>query len=153
MTDSGISLVVRRTIRATPARLFEAWTRPELLEKWWGPRDVTCTAAEFDLRPGGRYRIANLLPDGKTLWITGVIEEVGPPERLVYSWSVEPLPAHLAGAPEHSRVTVQFRARGRTTEVIVVHENIPNTAIRDDHEAGWTGCLEGLAIFFGERPD
>jgi len=152
MAENSVSLVVRRTIRAAPARLFEAWTRPELLAKWWGPSDVTCTGAEFDLRPGGRYRIANRMPDGNTLWITGVIEEVSPPERLVYSWSLEP-PPDPAGAPERSRVTVQFRARGRATEVIVVHENIPSAAIRDGHEAGWIGCLEGLAVFFGERPD
>ncbi len=57
-------LVVRRTIKAGPERVFEAWTRPELLLAWWGPRPVRCSGAEVDLRVGGRYRIDNQLPDG-----------------------------------------------------------------------------------------
>jgi uncharacterized protein YndB with AHSA1/START domain len=152
----GISLVARRTIRASAPRLFAAWTEPELLKQWWGPPGVTCTAAEIELRPGGRYRIANRLPGGEVLWIAGTFEEVSPPERLVYSWSLEPprpAPDGGPGTPEHSRVTVQFRPRGRDTEVIVVHENIADAAIRADHEAGWTGCLDGLAALFGAWPD
>lgn len=53
------ALVVRRMIRATLDRLFAFWTEPEHLVRWWGPDGVSCPTAEVDLRPGGRYRIAN----------------------------------------------------------------------------------------------
>ena len=66
-----VTLVVRKTIRAKPERLFAAWTIPAELKLWWGPQGVKCIEAEIDLRRGGRYRIANQLPDGKFLWITG----------------------------------------------------------------------------------
>jgi uncharacterized protein YndB with AHSA1/START domain len=139
MTD-GIALVARRTIRASASRLFDAWTQPDKLRVWWGPRPVTCSGAEVDLRVGGRYRIHNLLPDGSTLVVEGEFQVVEPPHRLVYTWR--------AGADQASRVTVRFEPRNEATEVIVVHEQIPDEAIRESHVAGWTGCLDGLEGYF-----
>ena len=142
--DSGShiqTLVVRRTIQATPERLFAAWTEPEQLRAWWGPEGVVCIAADVDLRPGGRYRIGNQLPDQRVLWIVGEFERVEPPRRLVYTWRVEGL------SEIEERVTVQFASQGAATEVIVTHERIPSREIRDQHEQGWEGCLSGLAEF------
>lgn len=135
------TLVVRRTIRATADRLFEAWTRPAQLKQWWGPEGVECVDAEIDLRLGGRYRIANRLPNGKILWIAGVFEVIEPPHTLVYTWALEP----IAGPSE--RVTVQFKPQGQSSEVIVTHERIPSAPVREQHALGWKGCLEGLANF------
>jgi uncharacterized protein YndB with AHSA1/START domain len=139
---SDVVLVVRRTIRAPVARVFDAWIRPELLRRWWGPRPVTCSDAEVDLRVGGAYRIANLLPDGSVLWISGHFEIVEPPHRLVYTWHVEGKETPDAA---RSRVTVRFESRDGGTEVIVVHERIDTEETRADHEKGWRGCLENLA--------
>jgi len=135
MSD-GIALIARRTIRASAMTLFDAWTRPEELRAWWGPRPVTCSGAEVDLRVGGGYRISNLLPDGRTLVIEGEFRVVERPSRLVYTW--------CAGEDRESLVTVRFEPRGDATEVIVVHEQIPNETLRESHEMGWTGCLDGL---------
>ena len=137
MVDQNAALVVTRTIRASAERLFAAWTTPAQLEQWWGPKDVRCSCAEVDLRVGGRYRIANDLPDGNTVWIEGEFETITPPHKLVYTW-------RLAGG-DAERVTVQFNARDEATEVIVVHERIANIAAREEHERGWIGCLDGLA--------
>src|SRR5579862_6308339 len=113
-----ITLVVRRLIEATPARVFEAWTDPVQLREWWGPPGVRCTDASVELRVGGCYRIGNRLPDGQTLWISGQFEVIEPPHRLTYSWQVEG-----TGAPVE-RVTVEFEARGTATEVVVTHQRI-----------------------------
>ncbi len=138
-----VALVVRRTIRASAARLFEAWTAPELLVSWWGPKGVRCSHAEFDPRVGGKIRIANEMPDGSTLWILGELLEVEPPSKLVYTWRTEPA---RAAASVDERVTVRFEARGREeTEVIVVHERIVDDETRSGHATGWEGCLDGLA--------
>jgi uncharacterized protein YndB with AHSA1/START domain len=139
-----LALVARRFIRASPERLFEAWTTPELLRSWWGPRGVRCVGAEVDLRVGGRYRLANALDDGRVLFIHGEFEVIERPRRLVYSWALEPGPA----TPE--RVTVRFEPRADDgTEVIVVHEHIADERTRDGHDAGWIGCLERLADIVG----
>ena len=140
-TASTVTLVVRRAIRATPERLFDAWTVPGQLKKWWGPASVTCIDATVDLRVGGRYRIANQFPDGKVVWIAGEFEAIERPKRLVYTWRLGP----TDGPPE--RLTVTFEARGQGTEIVVTHERIPNSAMRDMHEQGWFGCLDGLAEF------
>ena len=142
---ASISLVVRRTIRASAERLFEAWTEPKLLCRWWGPRPVTCSDASVDLRVGGSYRIGNRMPDGSVLFISGVFEIVEPPVRLTYTWLVE---GKDAPDPHPSRVTVRFESQGESTEVIVVHERIDTQATRAEHEHGWLGCLEGLASLF-----
>ncbi|MCA9690976.1 MAG: SRPBCC domain-containing protein [Myxococcales bacterium] len=139
--DASVHLVVRRTIAAAPERVFAAWTRPEHLTRWWGPPGVTCPTAEVDLRVGGRYRIANRLPDGALLWITGTYELIDAPRRLVYSWAHEPVDEGTA----YSRVTVRFEPRERGTEVIVIHERLADAASRERHRLGWRGCLDGLA--------
>lgn len=136
MTES-ITLEVRRTIRATPERIFEAWTTPQQLRRWWGPAHVECSDAAVDLRVGGRYHLDNRLPDGTVLRIEGEFERIEPPGELVYSW-------HLAGSAQAERVTVRLLACAEGTEVSITHERIATPAARDDHERGWVGCLEGL---------
>jgi uncharacterized protein YndB with AHSA1/START domain len=137
-----VALIVRRLIHASPERIFDAWTQPEHLLVWWGPRPVTCSGAEVDLRVGGRYRIANAVPDGTTVIIEGEFREIERPRKLVYTWRMG------QGATESSLVTVHFEARGDATQVIVVHDQIPSAAVRESHQAGWNGCLEGLRTYF-----
>ncbi len=138
-----VALVTRRTMKASVARVFAAWTEPVQLRAWWGPRPVTCADAEVDLRVGGRYRIVNALPDGARVTIEGEFRVVEAPHKLVYTWHIDD------GAGEASLVTVRFEARGDAmTEVIIVHEEIANEAVRDSHEQGWSGCLDGLERLF-----
>lgn len=138
MTVADLSLVVRRRIKASPSRVFAAWTSPEALKVWWGPQGVRCPDAHVDLTVGGQYRIANELPDGRLLWIEGIFEEIVPDEKLVYSW----VSSDQQPAPE--RVIVHFKPVSEGTEVIVVHERIGSEAAVEDHSAGWEGCLDGL---------
>lgn len=139
--EGSLVLIVRRRIRASAERLFAAWTEAAHLERWWGPAGVTCVEPEVDLRPGGAYRIGNLLPDGTTVWISGVFEVITPPTELVYSWRVEP------GEHPTERVRVRFEQTDDHTEVVVVHERIPDQPTFDNHQHGWAGCLDGLEAF------
>ncbi len=99
----------------------------------------------MDVRVGGAYRIANQLPDGGVLWISGTFEVVEPPHRLVYTWEIE---RETTPSPERSRVTVRFEPRDGGTEVIVVHESIDAEETRVDHQKGWNGCLDNLEALF-----
>lgn len=108
--------------------------------KWWGPPDTDCTEAQIDLRVGGQFRLANKLPDGQVVWIAGTYEEIDPPRRLRYTWLIESAPDGHA-----SNVTISFEASNGGTDVVVSHENIENATLRDSHEGGWIGCLDGLA--------
>lgn len=137
-----ISLLVRRVIRSPTERVFDAWTRPEDLRCWWGPESVRCIVAEVDLRIGGTYRIGNQFPDGQILWISGEFELIERPAKLIYSWRVE-------GQPSIERVAVQFESCPEGTLVVVRHERISDATLRDRHEQGWHGCLDGLSAYLG----
>lgn len=143
---AAATLIVRRIIRATPEQLFKAWTTTEELRDWWGPEHVTCCDAEVDLRVGGRYRLANQMPNGDVIWIVGEFEIIQPPHKLVYTWRL----GTQTTAPTE-RVSVSFEPCQDATEVVVVHERISDAATRNLHEQGWFGCLDGLAAFLREN--
>ncbi len=138
----GYRLEVRRFVAANPERVFRAWTTPEELLAWWGPKGVTCVAAETDLRVGGRYRIGNKLPDKTVLWISGVYETIDAPELLVYTWKVG-----SDDTTDTERVTVRFTATRNGTDIFIQHELIASKIARDRHADGWCGCLDGLTDY------
>ncbi len=140
--QTGTSLEIRRTIAAPRERVFQAWTRPEEVKKWAAPGPMTVPVAEVDLRVGGQYRIEMVAPDGARHIATGEYREVTPPARLVYTWNWE------NGMARNSIVTVEFAARGQSTEVILRHERLPDEDSRQRHLEGWTGCMEKFVALF-----
>jgi uncharacterized protein YndB with AHSA1/START domain len=134
------ALVVSRMIHRDATTLFEMWTTPAHLVRWWGPQGVTCIAAEVDLRAGGRYRIGNRLPGGRSVWITGEFEHIDAPRLLVYTWRIE-----ADERTNDERVTVRFDGVDGGTRVRVLHERITDPTARESHARGWDGCLDGLA--------
>jgi len=135
------TLQVRRVIPAPPDRVFTAWTNPSEIEKWWGPKNVRCLSAEVDLRVGGQYRIANQTPDGTIVMIVGVYEIIDRPNVLTYTWSTD------EGTRSSERISVRFERHRLGTKVVLRHELISTTTLRDQHEQGWVGCLDGLVEY------
>ena len=78
---------VRRRFAATPERVFDAWTQPEVLTEWWsaGPSHRP-GLAEVDLRVGGRYRLSMIDDDGVETVVGGEYVEVRRPDRLAFTW-------------------------------------------------------------------
>ena len=76
-------VVLTRVFDAPRQRVWEAWTRPEHVRRWYGPRALTMTVCETDLRPGGRYRHVLRGTDGREAGFSGVYREIVPPARLV----------------------------------------------------------------------
>lgn len=111
---SDRELVVTRTINA-PARLvFEAWTKPELLQQWWTPKSfgIVFVSCEADVRTGGTYRFVFSHPScNEPMAFFGRYVEVTPPTRLV--WTNEE--AGDAG----SVTTVTFEERGGKTHIVM----------------------------------
>ena len=87
---SETSLRVERSYDALPEEVFDAWTNPEVLRRWWAVHpEGTTPIAEVDLREGGRYRLSMEGPDGERHTVQGEYSEVDRPHRLVYSWRWE----------------------------------------------------------------
>jgi uncharacterized protein YndB with AHSA1/START domain len=143
-TESGITLVVRRTIKAPREKVFRAWTEPEELKKWFGPEGMECTSAEMDLRVGGSYRISIQDDKGETHDVGGVYREIRPPERLTFTWKWENMP-ELAGV--ETLVTLEFAAKGNETELTLTHEHFPSEKARDEHTGGWSTTFDCLEKF------
>lgn len=138
------ALTISRVVAGSRADVFKSWTDPQELKRWWGPPGFTTPSAEIDLRAGGKYRIAMQPPEGELLHVGGVYREVEPPKKLVYTWAWEE-----DGGPGHeSLVTVEFRDRGASTEVVVTHERLANAESRERHDHGWTGCMDRLIALF-----
>jgi len=84
-------LVIERTLRASPEQVFDAFTDPDQLTKWWWPNGFTCPVAEVDLRIGGTYRLAMEWPDfipteaRFSHYLGGEYYEIDRPHRLVMS--------------------------------------------------------------------
>jgi len=139
-TTGPLTLRVERRFAASPERVFQAWTTADALNRWSAPGEMTARAT-VDLRVGGQYRISMAAPDGKVNDVTGVYREIDPPKRLVYSWQWETMP----GFPE-TVVTVEFRGRADGgTDLILLHEGLPDENSRERHAHGWGGSLDKLA--------
>jgi uncharacterized protein YndB with AHSA1/START domain len=137
------SLELRYIFDAPRERVFRAWTEPGMLKQWFrAAPNYTTPIAEVDLRVGGRYRFGMKPPESEQVLVaTGVYRLIQPPEKLVFTWTWEG-----AGAPE-TLVTVEFRQKGRQTEITLTHKNFQDPAERDQHNQGWQGCLTQLAAW------
>jgi uncharacterized protein YndB with AHSA1/START domain len=136
------TLRVERTFDAPAQDVFDAWTNPEVLRRWWGaePTDRV-PVAEVDLRVGGAYRLAMERPDGTTHTVQGEYREVSRPRRLVYTWAW----VEADGSKGHaSIVTVHFRGEGARTTVVIEHSELPSAESRERHAQGWSACLANL---------
>ncbi len=111
VTEPGKPTVVMTRVFDAPRRLvFEALTKAEHVQRWYGPHGYDVVSCEFDARPGGTYRIVNRAPDGSEFGFRGVYREVAPPSRLVYTWVFELMPDHGAVV-----TTVLEERQGKTT--------------------------------------
>jgi uncharacterized protein YndB with AHSA1/START domain len=112
---SDREIVLTRVFDAPRALVFEAYTTPEHLRHWWGPRGHTLPICEMDFRPGGRYRMVSRDPDGNEFAFRGEYREIVPPERLVQTFEFEGMPGHIAVetltmAEKDGRTTVTTRS-------------------------------------------
>lgn len=84
-STSPLEIQLSRVFDAPRELLWEVWTRPEHVARWWGPSGFTTTIDEFDVRPGGRFTHTLHGPDGTNYPNLAVFREVVPHERIVYS--------------------------------------------------------------------
>jgi uncharacterized protein YndB with AHSA1/START domain len=138
------SVRIVEIVDAPRQRVFAAWTQPELLKQWWGPGMFDTVSAEIDLRVGGSYEL--VLEPG-SMRLVGEFREITPPERLVYTWQW----AENVPDTRESLVTVEFRALGDRTEVVLLHDNFAGPGPVEMYDEGWRSGLEKLRAFLGER--
>jgi uncharacterized protein YndB with AHSA1/START domain len=132
-------VVITRTFNAPAQLVFEAWTKPELMRRWWVPKSagMTLRSCEMDVRTGGTYRFVfphPAAPEGMAFF--GRYVEVSPYSRLV--WTNDE-----GGVDAGQLSTLTLEDRGDTTR-IVLHEVYPS---REACEAGM-GAYDGMPESF-----
>ena len=137
-------LEMTRVIRASRDRVFEAWTRPEVLKEWFGPGAMVVTKATLDVREGGEYVIECVgeAPgeEGriKTSTVRGQYRRVVPNELLQFTWCGNWDPSEV------SLVTISLRDVEGGTEMKLKHEQFATEFSRDGHLKGWGSSLPKL---------
>jgi uncharacterized protein YndB with AHSA1/START domain len=149
----NIKLQLTRVFDAPRDLVFKAWTEANQFKQWFGAAACEGSSLEsaiVDARVGGKYRIQVRRADGEYFTTVGTYREVKPPERLVFTWQFE---KDGSGdefgevEPPEMLVTLEFKARGKQTELSLTHEQFGSVESRDRHEEGWTRCLNELGKF------
>jgi len=123
--DPGIPLIVMtRDFDAPRDLVFRAYTEPQLLAQWLGPRDLITTVDRYDVRDGGRWRYVQKDPEGYEHGFHGVFHGQPSPEAIVQTFEYEGVPGHVM------LETTTFEERGGTTLVRTV-SSFQSVADRD----------------------
>jgi len=150
-------LVVTRVIDAPREAVWKAWTEPEQVRKWWGPKGFTAPTIEGELKVGGRYLYCMRSPEGRDYWSTGTYKEIVEPERIVATDSFadekgNPVPASYYGMPEADEVPMETtievsfeELEEGKTRLTIKHVGMPAGTTSDMAGQGWNESLDKLA--------
>ena len=138
--SDALSLSITRVFDAPRSLVFKAWTDPEHLAQWWGPRGFSLPSCKADFRPGGAYRFHMRGPDGDDHFTQGIFHELVEPERIVYS-------ANMGAAM--IRVTIDFFDEGGRTKVVVTQEGFPDPKLGLIVSQGMSESFEKLDHLLG----
>ena len=144
-------VVLRRSIDAPRAAVWDAWTSPARLAAWWGPNQFTNPVCEADARPGGALFIVMRAPDGTDYPMRGAFDEVAEGERLVFTSRAlgdgdRPLleartVVTLAEAGGKTELTVEAHAEGLAPE---------SPRMLAGMQEGWSQSLDKLAALMAQ---
>ncbi len=150
-------LVVTRIIDAPLEMVWKAWTLPEHVMRWWGPKDYVSPTCKIDLREGGKYIFCMRAPKdqgGQDSYTAGIFTKIVPMERLEFTQSLsdkdgnEIDPAQIGMPPDfpkHMRTSIVFKAKANMTELTIRVSNAPVGQMYVYALAGWHQSIDKLA--------
>lgn len=145
MATDDRSLTITRVFDAPRDLVFRAWIDPDRMRNWIGPRGFTSSQHQFDVRPGGAWRLCLHQPNGgRDLWQSGVYREIDAPQRLAFTfaWDQED-----GSRGNETLVTITFEERDGKTEMTFHQAVFDTTANRDGHRGGWNSSFDRLADY------
>jgi uncharacterized protein YndB with AHSA1/START domain len=144
-------VVLTRVFDASQEDVFDAWTNPERVVRWFGPDMFPAESFEHDFRPGGKIELCMRGPNGEEARSTGEYLEIVPPERLVTSSWIE----GDAGRIFEVLQTITFTAVGDRTELTIEHRVVRNDGFPGAAGAqpGWEQTLARLGVYLASSRD
>ena len=138
MTRETTSFVYVTYILATPDKVFEAITRPELARRYWGHENVS------DWKSGSRWEHIRA-NDERTVELVGKVVEVSPPTRLVMTWANA---SQAADPMAYSRVTFEIQEYDEMVKLTVTHDELEaGSGMAKGISKGWPAVLSSLKSF------
>jgi uncharacterized protein YndB with AHSA1/START domain len=136
---AGYVVRIERSFDAPAEAVFDAWTTPEVMRRWFHVApDWETPEAEVDLRVGGKIRVKMRRPDGTEHVIAGEYTEIDRPHRLV-------LTCTFSDDPDNEQlVELTFSESEGSTTVVLVNSGVSTDERRDAQDYGWRGCLDNL---------
>jgi uncharacterized protein YndB with AHSA1/START domain len=111
---SDCEFVMTRTFNAPRKLVFKAYTDPEAVPQWWGPRDLVTVVDKMDVRIGGTWRYIQRASNGNEYAFNGTYKEIIPPSKVVSTFEFEGMPGHIVTD------TVTFEEhKGQTTITVL----------------------------------
>jgi uncharacterized protein YndB with AHSA1/START domain len=145
-TDEQI--LVTREFDAPKHLVYEAWTTPELVKRWWNAKRGEVTVAEIDLRVGGRWRYVLVTDDGVEVGFHGEYREIDPNERIVATEVYEGLPEGVTEEEGAVVNTVTFSEKDGSTTLTILTQATSRESrdaiIESGMEAGLQDALDLL---------
>jgi uncharacterized protein YndB with AHSA1/START domain len=141
-TPTDREIVLTRVFDAPRGLVFDAFTKPELLKRWFGPRGWSLVVCEVDLKVGGAWRFVLRGPDGTKMGMRGVYREIVPPERSVHTESFDDYPG------ESLVTTVLIEQGGKTTltaTILYESKKIRDLVVKSGMEHGAAETYDKLA--------
>ena len=140
MTEaSGRVVRIERTFAASAEEVFDAWTSPEVMRRWFHCLpDWDTPEAEVDLRVGGKVRVVMRRPDGTEAEAQGECTLIDRPRRLVMTWTFDDDPSN------EQLIELSFSEYEGSTRVLMVNSRISTDQRRDAQDEGWHGCFGEL---------
>jgi len=137
--DYGRVVRIERSFDAPAEEVFDAWTSPEVMRRWFHcAPDWDTPVAEVDLRVGGQVRIVMRRPNGTEVEAMGRFTIIDRPHRLEMTWTFDDDPAN------EQLLELTFSESEGTTTVLLVNSRISTDQRRDEQDKGWRGCLQQL---------
>jgi uncharacterized protein YndB with AHSA1/START domain len=149
-TPTDREIVMTRVFDAPRRLVFDAFTKPELLKRWFGPRGWSLVVCEVDLKVGGTFRFVLRGPDGREMGMRGVYREIVPPERSVHTESFDDYPG------ESQVTTVLAEQGGKTTltaTVLYPSREVRDAVLQSGMEHGAAESYDKLAELLAGTPD
>jgi uncharacterized protein YndB with AHSA1/START domain len=161
----NIDFVISRTFDAPRDLVWKAFTDPERMKHWWGPKGFTVIASKMDFRPGGTYHYGMRAPDGSAMWGKFVYQEITPPERMVL---INSFSDEAGGITRHpmapnwplqmfSTFTFEDVGGGKTKFTVrwsphnaTEEERKVFATSHDSMRGGWGGTMDQLAAYLAK---
>ena len=147
--------VITRVFDAPRELVWKAWTEPDRVKRWWGPRGFTAPVVKIDFRIGGKYLYCMRSPEGNEDWSTGTFKEIVPFEKIVLVDSFADkdgnvVPASYYGMgedfPLESLITITFEDLKGKTRLTLKYADVSSLTPLDRHnmQMGWNESLDKL---------